>query len=213
MKLPADNLFFGLRSKMTAEQEAYVEAIFNKTIVFSNSKAGTGKTTLAVACARYLVQSPESNINGLLYLFNPIEEGEMGYRPGTQKEKEEAYLGPLKNALAEIGEQPDIIYKQGSWVEARSHTFDRGINISNKFVIIDEAQNWTKKDLKKMLTRCHDSCKVVVIGHTGQIDLEDESRSGFQAYINHFAGQEKAAIVNLTKNFRGWLASYADLLE
>lgn len=213
MKLPDDNLFFGLRPKMTAEQEAYVNAILNKQIVFSNSKAGTGKTTLAVACARYLVQSPESKINGLLYVFNPIEEDKMGYRPGMQKEKEEAYLGPLKNALVEIGEQPEVIYKEGSWVKARSHTFERGINIHNKLVIIDEAQNWTKKELKKMLTRCHDSCIVVVIGHTGQIDLDDKNKSGFQAYIDHFAGQERAAIINLNKNFRGWLATYADLLE
>lgn len=213
MNLPNDNLFFGLRSKMTAEQEVYVNAIFNKRIIFSNSKAGTGKTTLAVACARYLVQLPESNIDGLLFVFNPTEEGEMGFRPGEQNEKEEAYLGPLKGALAEIGIQPDVLYKQGSWVQAKSHTFERGTNVFNKVVVIDEAQNWTKKDLKKMITRCHDSCIVIVVGHTGQIDLPDESKSGFQPFIDHFTGQNKAAIITLTKNFRGWLATFADSIQ
>jgi predicted ribonuclease YlaK len=251
MKLPEDNLFFGLREKMTAEQEVYVDAIMNKQIIFCNSKAGTGKTTLAVACASYLTQLKESNIKGLLYVFNPTEEGKMGFRPGTQGTKEAEYLQPLKDALLAINQNPfqaikpnedieailakmekDLIDEyeqrdkkqkhpkkklpqntQKQWVEAKSHIFARGTNVYDMFVIIDEAQNWTKEELKKMLTRCHDSCIVVVIGHTGQIDLKDKSKSGFQAYIDHFTGQEKAAITTLTKNFRGWLATFADLIE
>lgn len=212
--LPEDNLFYGLRKQMTDEQLDYVSKMFNYPITFSNSGPGTGKTTLAVAVGKFLVDNELSNIDGLVYLFNPIEEGKMGFRPGTQEEKEFDYLGPLKNALIKINQMPHILGREGSWIEAKSHTFDRGINIMNKFVIIDEAQNWTKSDLKKTLTRIDDTCTTVVIGHTGQIDLENPSTSGFEPYMHHFKSETgKAAYAHLTKNFRGWLSTHADAIE
>ena len=98
-----------------------------------------------------------------------------------------------------------------SYVKMLTHTYLRGTNLQKKVVILDESQNYTVADLKKVLTRCHDSCKVIVIGHTGQIDIR--SGSGFARYLEHFKDQEKCAVCELTTNHRGWLSTFADELE
>jgi len=205
-----DTLFYGFRKNMTNEQIAYVDSIFKNRLTITDSKAGTGKTTLAVAAAHYL-QKPA------LYLFNPVEEGKLGFRPGTQQEKEDDYLQPLRDALIAIDENPlrsigNNIHaiKNGAWIEAKSHIFARGTNIIDKTIIIDEAQNFTLPDLKKVLTRIHDNCTVIVIGHTGQIDLDNPSNSGFSKMISHFKDKDYASFHVLNKNFRGQLAQDAD---
>ena len=224
MPMPEDSLFFGFKQTMTKEQEEYVDSIFDNQLTIVNAKAGTGKTTLAVAAARLLGMK-------LVYIFSPVEEKKMGFRPGSQVEKEREYIAPLIGALIEIGENPNKVVfnedlardpkvgkqmieweKSGvCWCYPRSDTFARGINISNRFVIIDECQNFTKSQLRKVLTRIHDDCKVVMIGHTLQCDLPDPSTSGFQDYIDLFSTKtDYAKICSLNKNFRGVLAQDAD---
>lgn len=198
---------------MTDEQKVYIESIYNKRLTIVDARAGTGKTSLAVAVAKAMRMK-------LLYVFNPVEEDKMGFRPGTQSVKEMDYAQPLKDALIKIREKPDLaIYNpelgdtflnKAAWVEVKSHIFARGTNHFKKFIIIDEAQNWTVPQLKKMLTRIHDDCKVVVIGHKGQIDLADPSTSGFEVLIRHFETKKYAQVLTLTKNFRGELANDAD---
>ncbi|WP_339273784.1 PhoH family protein [Paenibacillus sp. FSL W8-0426] len=215
MPLPKDTMFFGFADKLTPEQRKYVDSIFDNRITFVNARSSTGKTTLAVAAAK-LIGKP------LIYVFSPVEEGRMGFRPGTQREKEAAYITPLTDALAEIGENPEkAIYnpenfasakRMEHWVYPMSHVFARGINIKGKTVILDEAQNMTRGELKKLLTRIHDDCTVIVIGHTLQCDLPDESKSGFAPYIEHFRRQPYASVCELTRNFRGELAQHADEL-
>jgi phosphate starvation-inducible protein PhoH and related proteins len=211
MKLPKNNLFYGLADKMTDEQSDYVHKIFNNDITFCNAIPGSGKTTMAVAAGRYLVESKLKR--GIIYIFSPVEEDTMGHRPGDQNEKEEAYLGPLKDALSSIGFQPDIINRETGWVFGKSHTFLRGTNLENYVIIIDEAQNYTKKELKKVLTRIHTSCTVIVIGHSGQCDLKFPWMSGFVPQLKHFRGQEGAGVAELTEDFRGWVSKHADALE
>lgn len=222
-KMSKDCMFFGFADKLTEEQKAFVDAMYSDKydIVFCNSPAGTGKTTLAVATAKMLVS--ENRHKGLVFTFSPVEERKMGFRPGTQAEKEFEYTVPLRQALIEINEDPDRVIvndfnmdnsKKGiAWVETMTDTFARGMNLRNCVVIIDESQNWTSSQLKKLLTRCHDSAKVIVLGHTGQCDLSDKSQSGFQQYIEHFKDEERAYVCNLTQNFRGWMAQHADTLE
>lgn len=216
MPLPNGNLLFGFEPKLTEEQRVYVDSIFDNQLTMVNARSGTGKTTLAVACAR-IIGKP------LVYIFAPVEEDVMGFRPGTQTEKEREYLQPLKDALLEIGENPtQVIYdeenieavKSGrAWVYPKSHIFARGTNIKDSVVIIAESQNFTKGELRKVLTRIHDSCTVIVEGHTGQCDLEDPSLSGFAPYIEHFRGKPYAEICELNWNFRGRLANDADEIE
>lgn len=210
-----DTRFFGLDKTITEEQAKYLDAMENpgKKLLIVNTPAGTGKTTLAVGMAKLSGKE-------LLYVFNPTEEDALGFTPGTPEEKESKYLGPLKDALSAIKQDPaKVIYSDANpcpskdaWVFAKSHSYVRGTNVSNKFVIIDEAQNWTKKDLKKMLTRLHDDCIVVILGHTGQIDLPDPTLSGFTRVIEHFRGKWYVEEITLTKNFRGILAQDADEL-
>lgn len=215
MPLHGNNMLFGYADKLTDEQRDYVNSILDNQLTITNSKSGTGKTTLAVACAKVL-EKP------LLYVFSPCEEDKLGFTPGDVEDKEEKYVQPLKDALLEIGELPekviafkdniDNIKNGNAWVEAKSHVFARGTNIKNKTVIIDEVQNFTKSDLKKLLTRIHDNCTVVMIGHTGQIDLENPNLSGFAPYIDHFRKKDYAKVVNLSWNWRGRLANDADEL-
>lgn len=217
MPLPKDNLFFGLAKKLTDEQREYADSIFDNQITFVNAMSGSGKTTIAVGCAKILKRD-------LIYIFSPTEERKLGYSTGSIEDKERKYITPLIDALLEINEMPDraIIsednienVKNGNaWVKPMSHIFARGSNIKgNKLVILDEAQNFTRGDLKKILTRIHDDVKVVVIGHSLQCDLDNPKKSGFEAYIEHFRNEEYAKICHLTKNFRGRLSTHADLLE
>lgn len=213
MPLPRDSMFFGFADKLTDEQRIYVNSIFDRQLTLVNARSGTGKTTLAVAAAKLLGKP-------LVYVFSPVEEGRMGFRPGNQREKEAAYITPLSDALYEIGEDPaKVIYdpenaealKRGTaWVYPMSHIFARGINIKGKTVVIEEAQNFTRGELKKILTRIHSDCKVVIIGHDGQNDLPKPEKSGFVPYIEHFREEPYAQVCELSVNFRGMLAQHAD---
>lgn len=212
--------FYGLT--LDQEQKAFVDTIMDqsKTIVFCNAKAGTGKTTLAMGAANILVKDKRNDLDGIVYIVSPYGENKQGYLPGSITEKSEVYYEPAYQAMIEVGMNPnaDVMSesmtskKKGeAFVKMLTHTYLRGTNLQNKVVILDESQNYTVAELKKVLTRCHDSCKVILIGHTGQIDIR--SGSGFARYLEHFEGQERCAVCELTTNHRGWLSTFADELE
>lgn len=208
MPMP-DTLFYGMT--LTEEQKEYGDSIFNNQLTITDSMSGSGKTTVAVGSAK-LLNRP------LYYFFAPVQEEVYGYTPGDLEDKESKYLIPLMDALRKINEIPEKAifskkeFRPHAWVHATSHVFWRGGNIENAVVIIDEAQNWTKHELKKILTRCHDSTKVIMVGHRGQIDIKTE-HSGFSSYIEHAKGQRFAKQVNLTKDFRGNMARWADSIS
>ena len=204
------------------EQKAFVDAIKDqsKTIIFCDAPAGTGKTTLAMGAANLLYHDKRNGLDGIVYIVSPYGEEKQGYLPGSITEKSEVYYEPAYQAMIEVGMNPNVVVtsecmtakKKGeAYVKLLTHTYLRGTNLQNKVVILDESQNYTVAELKKVLTRCHDSCKVIVIGHTGQIDIR--GGSGFQRYLEHFGGHEKCAVCRLTINHRGWLSTYADMLE
>jgi predicted ribonuclease YlaK len=214
------NMFYGMT--LDEEQIAFVEAIKNpeKSIVFCDAPAGTGKTTLAMGAAQILVQDKRNELEGIVYIVSPYGEQKQGYLPGSITEKSEVYYEPAYQAMIEVGMNPNVdVYSESmvakkkgeAYVKMLTHTYLRGTNLRNKVVILDESQNYTVPELKKVLTRCHDNCKVIVIGHTGQIDIR--SGSGFARYLEHFQGHEKCAVCKLTTNHRGWLSTYADMLE
>ena len=214
------NAFYDMT--LDEEQAAFVKAIkdLNKTIVFCNAKAGTGKTTLAMGAANLLVKDKRNELDGIVYIVSPYGEQKQGYLPGSITEKSEVYYEPAYQAMIEVHMNPNTdVYSEAmtsrkrdeAFVKLLTHTYLRGTNLQKKVIIIDEAQNYTVAELKKVLTRIHDSCKVIVIGHTGQIDIR--GGSGFARYLEHFEGQEKCAVCKLTMNHRGWLSTYADELE
>lgn len=233
-KISEDHIFFGL--KLTPEQEEFRDAIYGNDhdIVFCNAKSGTGKTQIAVATAKLLVD--EGKYDGLVYIVNPVQEDKQGFLPGDINSKTMPYVEPLIDALIKINEMPDRAIKQlmdpsqqisiakqlkaehlkegKGWIDCRSHTFLRGVNFENKVIIVDEAQNAYVDELKKILTRASDNCKVIVIGHVGQKDLlHNPERSGLKLYIEHFKNQERCKVCHLTKNFRGWISTWADELN
>lgn len=216
----SEHPFFGF--KLDEEQAKFRDAIWDKDklIVFCNARAGTGKTTIATATADLLVKY--GFYKGIVYIASPTQEQKQGYLKGTIEEKSEPYFEPFYQALEKIGVNlntatyADIMNEKNgtAYIECMTHTFLRGCNFENKVIILDEAQNYYTDELKKVLTRIHDNCKVIVIGHSGQIDLyNNPQNSGFVRYLNHFSKDDRCAVCQLTHNYRGWISNFADELE
>ena len=212
-----DHPFYGLR--LDDLQKTFRDAIWDKDklIVFCNAKAGTGKTLIATATANLLCQY--GRCGGIVYIASPTQEQKQGFLKGTLEEKSEPYFEPFYQALDKIGVNRNTAFYDGAtnekyqtaYIRCMTHTFLRGTNFENKVVIIDEAQNYYFDELKKVLTRLHDSSKVIVIGHDGQNDLIDHpERSGFVPYMKWFDGDERTAVCHLEKNYRRWNSQHAD---
>ena len=204
------------------DQKKFVNAILNpdNTIVFCNAKAGTGKTTISMGTADILVK--HNQYDGIVYICSAYGEKAQGYLPGSITEKSEVYFEPAYQAMIECNMNINVCINSDSMVNQKygeayvtllTHTFLRGTNLKRKVIILDESQNYTVSDLKKTLTRCSDDCKIIVIGHDEQCDLEDKSKSGFRKYIEHFRGHEHCEICELTINHRGWVSQFADELK
>ena len=213
----SEHPFFGF--KLDEEQAKFRDAIWDKDklIVFCNARAGTGKTTIATATADLLVKY--GFYKGIVYIASPTQEQKQGYLKGTIEEKSEPYFEPFYQALEKIGVNlntatyADIMNEKNgtAYIECMTHTFLRGCNFENKVIILDEAQNYYTDELKKVLTRIHDNCKVIVIGHSGQIDLyNNPQNSGFVRYLNHFSKDDRCAVCQLTHNYRSEIAELTD---
>jgi len=209
------HIFYGLQ--LDAKQKEFRDAIWDpqNICVMVNAKAGTGKTTIAVAMG--LLMCKYGLFEDVVYIFSPCREKDIGYRPGSTEEKMQSYTESLYNALIEIGEQPEKVIasiantKMGNpSIQAVPHTFLRGVNLKNKFVIIDEAQNYPFDELKKTLTRIHDNSKVVCIGHSGQIDIPTFGRCAFEKYMEYGKTEDFVKICDLTVNYRGKFSQWAD---
>lgn len=199
--MPIPDYLYG--KELTPEQKNVIHATGIHKVIFINAYAGTGKTWLVTAIAKSLNKK-------MHYIFAPVLQDALGLLPGSLKEKEEPFLRPLKDALVSMDEIPEITLSEEGWIEASSHVYWRGGNIEDSVVVIDKAQNYTKHELKKILTRIHDSCLVFVIGHSLQIDLKNPSKSGFEPYLDHTESTNLATICHLTKNFRGKISNWAD---
>jgi phosphate starvation-inducible PhoH-like protein len=162
----------------TENQKRYIETIEKNDITFGIGPAGTGKTYLAVAMAvSYLKQNRVSKI----ILTRPaVEAGEkLGFLPGTIEEKVDPYLRPLYDALYEMIDPEkinDMLEK--NIIEIAPLAFMRGRTLNDAFIILDEAQNTTREQMKMFLTRLGFGSKAVITGDITQIDLPKISQSG-----------------------------------
>lgn|SRR5699024_7507805 len=211
-------------SKMTEEQMALVEDALDDRVklLFVEARSGSGKTMMAVLVAYALYLDSKSS-QELLYVSSPVQEEALGHTKGSQFEKEKKYNIPLYDALEEINMNPDKAIrnedapeeqKDGEvWCGAKTHAYLRGTNIKHKTVIVDEAQNYTKSELKKLLTRIHDNSKVFVIGQEKQSDLPNPRKSGFIPYLKHFREEPYVRVHDLSVSFRGLISTHADELE
>lgn len=213
--------FYGLR--LDEEQKIFRDAIYDKEklIVLCNSKAGTGKSTIALGTANLLVQY--GFYDGIVYIVSPTMEQKQGFLPGSAEEKTAPYMQPLLDAMGTLNIPPNslisddniLALKNGeAYIQFLAHTYLRGCNFENKVVIVEEAQNCYFDELKKILTRIHDNCKTIVIGHTEQCDLVKKAdKSGFRIYLdafNEIKDDPRVAICKLETNHRGWVSTFCD---
>lgn len=220
-----DHPFFGL--KLDEEQVAFRDAIWSDDCdaVFSNSKAGTGKTTIAVATAMLLVEY--GKYSGIYYMTEAgVHESKQGLLPGSLEEKSAPLFAPLYQAVVRLGYDPQRVIvndfnmtaqKSGAAIiNALTDSYVRGISIgeaSNPVIMIcDESQNLTLPAIRTVLSRVNEGSKIVVIGHTGQIDLKYPQDSGFMRALERYRQESWCRVCNLTKNYRGKISSVADEL-
>ncbi len=166
-----------IRAKTIGQRE-YVHAIRTRDLVFCIGPAGTGKTYLAVVLA---IQAMKSGSAKRIILTRPaVEAGEsLGFLPGDLKEKVDPYLRPLYDALHDVlgTEQTDRLIERGV-IEIAPLAYMRGRTLDDAFVILDEAQNTTKAQMKMFLTRLGFGSKMVITGDKTQIDLPKGMESG-----------------------------------
>ncbi|GAB6071710.1 PhoH family protein [Venenivibrio stagnispumantis] len=177
-----DVILFSYRKKpimaKTPTQKLYVQTIKENDITFGVGPAGTGKTYLAMAVAvAYLKQQ---KVNRIILTRPAVEAGEkLGFLPGSLEEKVDPYLRPLYDALYDMVDPDKVVSMiEKKVVEVAPLAFMRGRTLNDAFIILDEAQNTTKEQMKMLLTRIGFGSKVVITGDITQIDLPKTAESG-----------------------------------
>ena len=185
-------------SPKTQAQKAYVDAIRANDVVFGVGPAGTGKTYLAMALA--VASLLEQRVKRIVLTRPAVEAGErLGFLPGDLTEKVSPYLRPLYDALFEMVD----VERANHWiergiVEVAPLAFMRGRTLNGSFVILDEAQNTTREQMKMLLTRLGFDAQLVVTGDVTQIDLEDGHRSGLPHAVRLLEGVDGIATCRFT---------------
>ena len=182
----------------TLGQKKYVDAIKKNSIGFGVGPAGTGKTYLAVALAVYALKNKE--IDKIILTRPAVEAGEkLGFLPGDLSEKVDPYLRPLFDALQEMmGQEAYQRHIERGSIEIAPLAYMRGRTLSNSFIILDEAQNTTREQMKMFLTRMGENSRIVVTGDITQIDLPHNVTSGMADAIDVLKDVEGIEIVRLT---------------
>ena len=183
----------------TVGQKAYVSAIRANTVTFGVGPAGTGKTYLAVclAVAAYKAKQVEKII-----LTRPaVEAGEkLGFLPSDLQTKVDPYLRPLYDALQEMfGMETYARLMEKGVIEVAPLAYMRGRTLSGAFVILDEAQNATREQMKMFLTRLGDGSKMVVTGDLTQTDLPEGKTSGLRHAVNLLKDVEDIGVITLSE--------------
>ena len=162
----------------TIGQKKYADSIRKKDVVFGIGPAGTGKTYLAVAMAIHAYKNKE--VEKIILARPAVEAGErLGFLPGDLQEKVDPYLRPLYDALYDIlGRDSALRLKEKETIEVVPLAYMRGRTLDNSFIILDEAQNTTREQMKMFLTRLGFGSKAVITGDITQIDLPRGKKSG-----------------------------------
>ena len=182
----------------TLGQRDYCEAIQKNTVTLGIGPAGTGKTYLAVAAAVAAFRAEE--INRIILTRPAVEAGErLGFLPGDLQSKVDPYLRPLYDALFDmLGPDTYQKYLERGNIEVAPLAYMRGRTLDDSFIILDEAQNTSREQMKMLLTRIGFGSKVVITGDITQIDLPEDKVSGLKVAMKVLDGIDDIAICTLT---------------
>ena len=181
----------------TLGQKRYVDAIKKNTITLGIGPAGTGKTYLAVAAA--VAAFRDKQVNRIILTRPAVEAGErLGFLPGDLQSKVDPYLRPLYDALFEmLGPETYQKYLERGNIEVAPLAYMRGRTLDDSFIILDEAQNTSREQMKMFLTRLGFGSKIVITGDITQIDLPRDTVSGLKEAMRVLDGVEDIAICKL----------------
>ena len=186
-----------VRSK-TVGQKKYVETIENNTITLGIGPAGTGKTYLAVAMAVKAFRAGQ--VQRIVLTRPAVEAGEkLGFLPGDLQNKVDPYLRPLYDALFDfLGPENFMRHQERGVIEVAPLAYMRGRTLDEAFIILDEAQNTTREQMKMFLTRLGFGSKIIITGDITQIDLPDNKKSGLVEAMRVLKNVEDIGIVRFT---------------
>ena len=181
----------------TLGQKRYVDAIKKNTITLGIGPAGTGKTYLAVAAA--VAAFRDKQVNRIILTRPAVEAGErLGFLPGDLQSKVDPYLRPLYDALFDmLGAETYNKYLERGSIEVAPLAYMRGRTLDDSFIILDEAQNTSREQMKMFLTRLGFGSKIVITGDITQIDLPRDTVSGLKEAMRVLEGVEDIAICRL----------------
>ncbi len=182
----------------TLGQQRYMKAIMKNTITIGVGPAGTGKTYLAVAAA--VAAFREKSVNRIILTRPAVEAGErLGFLPGDLQNKVDPYLRPLYDALFDmLGPETYQKYLEKGNIEVAPLAYMRGRTLDDSFIILDEAQNTTREQMKMFLTRLGFGSKIVITGDVTQIDLPTDKTSGLKEALKVLENIPDIAICRLT---------------
>ncbi|WP_338028381.1 PhoH family protein [Crassaminicella indica] len=184
----------------TLGQKKYAESIKRNDVVFGIGPAGTGKTYLAMAMAVSAFKNKE--VSKIILTRPAVEAGEsLGFLPGDLQEKVDPYLRPLYDALYDIlGGETFLKYKERGMIEVAPLAYMRGRTLNDCFIILDEAQNTTKEQMKMFLTRLGVGSKAVITGDITQIDLPKGKASGLKQAVEILSDVVGIGFIFLNEN-------------
>ena len=184
----------------TIGQKDYIKTIQAKPVTIGVGPAGTGKTYLAVAAAVSAFR--EKEVSRIILTRPAVEAGErLGFLPGDLQSKVDPYLRPLYDALFDmLGPETYQKYLEKGRIEVAPLAYMRGRTLDDSFIILDEAQNTSREQMKMFLTRMGFGSKVVITGDVTQIDLPSDKPSGLKEAMKVLDGVEGVGICRLTQN-------------
>ena len=182
----------------TIGQKRYVDSVLKNTVTIGVGPAGTGKTYLAVAAA--VAAFRDKKVNRIILTRPAVEAGErLGFLPGDLQSKVDPYLRPLYDALfGMLGAETYQKYLERGNIEVAPLAYMRGRTLDDSFIILDEAQNTSREQMKMFLTRMGFGSKVVITGDVTQIDLPADKTSGLKEAIRVLKNVEGIGICELT---------------
>ena len=182
----------------TIGQKEYIKSVLHNTVTIGVGPAGTGKTYLAVAAAVQAFR--DKQVNRIILTRPAVEAGErLGLLPGDLQSKVDPYLRPLYDALFDmLGAETYQKYLEKGNIEVAPLAYMRGRTLDDSFIILDEAQNTSREQMKMFLTRLGFGSKIVITGDVTQIDLPDGKPSGLREAMRVLKNVEGIGICELT---------------